>query len=143
METAEDYVEAVADIIAKKDQCRVGDLVKHFDVSHVTVSRIVGRLQSEGLMQTEPYRPIELTEKGKRLARKSKQRHEIVFAFLLAIGVGKATAEIELRRNRTSRQPENIGCDETIFGKTKKTGVEIIETGSCELNEIFRGFRCP
>lgn len=95
METAEDYVEAVADIIAKKEQCRVGDLVKHFDVSHVTVSRIVSRLQAEGLMQTEPYRPIELTDLGKKLAKKSKQRHEIVLAFLLAIGVDKATAEID------------------------------------------------
>ena len=95
METAEDYVEAVADIVAKKDECRVGDLVKHFDVSHVTVSRIVARLQSEGLMKTEPYRPIELTEKGKKLAKKSKQRHEIVFAFLLAHGVDEATAEID------------------------------------------------
>jgi DtxR family manganese transport transcriptional regulator len=95
METAEDYVEAVADIIEQKEQCRVGDLAKHFDVSHVTVSRIVKRLQSEGLMTTEPYRPIQLTAQGKRLARKSKQRHETVLAFLLAIGVDKTTAEID------------------------------------------------
>lgn len=94
-ETAEDYVEAIADVIDQKEECRVGDLAKHFDVSHVTVSRIVKRLQSEGLMETEPYRPITLTDKGRRLAKKSKQRHKIVFDFLLAIGVDAPTAEID------------------------------------------------
>ena len=49
-ETAEDYVEAVADIIDQKEICRVADLARHFDVSHVTVSRIVTRLTSEGLL---------------------------------------------------------------------------------------------
>lgn len=88
-------MEAVADVVSHKGECRVGDLAKHFDVSHVTVSRIVRRLQAAGLMETQPYRPIQLTEKGKKLAKKSKQRHEIVFAFLLAIGVDEATAEID------------------------------------------------
>ena len=94
-ETAEDYVEAVAEIIETKGSCRVADLAKRFDVSHVTVSRIVGRLVSEHLLITEPYRPIELTEKGKRLAQMAKKRHQIVFEFLLAIGVDEKNAAID------------------------------------------------
>ena len=38
-ETAEDYVEAVLDIIEEKNECRVLDLAKYFNVSHVTVSK--------------------------------------------------------------------------------------------------------
>ncbi len=117
METAEDYVEAVADIIAKKSLCRVGDLVKHFDVSHVTVSRIVSRLQAEGLMQTEPYRPIELTEKGNKLAKKSKQRHEIVFAFLLAIGVDEVTAEIDSEGIEHHVSPKTLAAMKKMLSK--------------------------
>ena len=49
-ETAEDYVEAVAEIIAEKGECRVLDLARHFSVSHVTVSRIVKRLIAEELL---------------------------------------------------------------------------------------------
>ena len=94
-ETAEDYVEAVADIIDAKESCRVGDLAKRFAVSHVTVSRIIQRLQSEGLVNTQPYRPIQLTAKGKRLAVQSKLRHEIVHDFLLSIGVDETTAMID------------------------------------------------
>ncbi len=94
-ETAEDYVEAASDIIANTGECRVLDLARHFNVSHVTVSRIVKRLQREKLLTTAPYRPIELTAKGKRLANRVRQRHEIVLEFLLAIGVDRTTAEID------------------------------------------------
>ncbi len=94
-ETAEDYVEAVADILAWRPKCRVTDLAKRFAVSHVTVNRIVERLQKEGLLVTRPYQPIELTHKGKRLASKCRERHEIVRCFLLAIGIDEETAAID------------------------------------------------
>ena len=94
-ETAEDYVEAIAEIVEQRGVCRVTDLAKQFGVSHVTVNRIVDRLQREGLLATRPYQPIELTRKGKRLATKCRERHEIVYRFLLAIGVDEATAAID------------------------------------------------
>ena len=94
-ETAEDYVEAVFDIINDRDQCRVQDLANHFGVSHVTVSRIVGRLQKQELLETAPYRPIRLTEKGRVLAKTMKKRHEIVYEFLRWLGVDERTAEID------------------------------------------------
>lgn len=91
-EKAEDYVEAVDDILSHKEECRVVDLAAFFGVSHVTVTRIVSRLVGEGLLETEPYRPIRLTVKGKQLAVQSRKRHRIVQEFLLAIGVDEATA---------------------------------------------------
>ena len=94
-ETAEDYVEAVFDVIDEKGECRVVDLARHFDVSHVTVSRIVSRLRTAGLMDTEPYRPITLTKSGESLAKRMKRRHEIVYQFLLALGVDEQTAQID------------------------------------------------
>ena len=94
-ETAEDYVEAVGDIINDKGRCRVQDLANHFNVSHVTVSRIVGRLQNESLLETAPYQPITLTKKGQRLANKVRKRHAVVFEFLVALGVDQRTAEID------------------------------------------------
>ena len=95
METAEDYVEAVADVIDQTGACRVTDLAERFGVSHVTVSRIVGRLEKAGYVVTQPRRPIELTASGRRLAEQSRHRHEIVYGFLLAIGVSERTAAID------------------------------------------------
>lgn len=94
-ETAEDYVEAVADLIESHGSCRVTDLAEQFGVSHVTVIRIVKRLERDGLLVTEPYRPIELTPKGRRLARRCRQRHEIVYRFLRTIGVEERAASID------------------------------------------------
>ncbi len=86
-ETAQDYVEAVADILYRHGECRVKDLARYMGVSHVTVSRIIGRLQREHLVDTEPYRPIRLTPRGEQLAAASHRRHETVLEFLLALGV--------------------------------------------------------
>lgn len=94
-ETAEDYVEAVAEIIAEKGECRVLDLARHFSVSHVTVSRIVKRLIAEELLTSQPYRPIELTARGAKMAKQVRQRHDIVLEFLIAIGVDQRSAEID------------------------------------------------
>jgi DtxR family manganese transport transcriptional regulator len=94
-ETAEDYVEAVAELIDTKSQCRLVDLAKYFGVSHVTANRIVARLAKEGLLQTEPYKPIELTRTGRRLAKSCQERHEIVRSFLIALGLDSATADID------------------------------------------------
>ena len=91
-EVAEDYVEAIADAIARRGVCRSMDLVKHFDVTHATVSNTIGRLQRDGLVITAPYQPIELTAAGKRLATQSRRRHEIVESFLRRLGVGEKTA---------------------------------------------------
>lgn len=94
-ETAEDYVEAIAEVLAETGACRIVDLARRFGVSHVTVTRIVTRLQDQGLVETAPYRPIELTAKGNRLAVRCRERHEIVERFLLAIGVDPRTAAID------------------------------------------------
>lgn len=94
-ETAEDYVEAVAQLIEERGEARVRDLAQMMGVSHVTVTRIIARLQNENLVATEPYKPITLTTKGRRLATEARKRHEIVLAFLLAIGVPRKQAEID------------------------------------------------
>ncbi|PHQ82879.1 MAG: transcriptional regulator MntR [Phycisphaera sp.] len=94
-ETAEDYVEAIAEIVDREGTCRVRDLADRFGVSHVTVIRIIRRIEGDGLVVTEPYKPIELTAKGRRLATACSRRHEVVVRFLRAIGISKKTAETD------------------------------------------------
>ncbi|MCC7425194.1 MAG: manganese-binding transcriptional regulator MntR [Planctomycetaceae bacterium] len=94
-ETAEDYVEAIAEILAEQPVCRLADLAKRFAVSNVTAHRIVERLLSEGLVATEPYQPISLTPEGRRLAARCRERHEVVYRFLLAIGIDEQTAALD------------------------------------------------
>lgn len=92
-ETAEDYVEAIDDLVAAAGTCRVKDLACQMEVSHVTVTRILSRLETEGLVVREPYGPVELSRSGRRLARASRARHDLVLKFLLALGVPKGAAD--------------------------------------------------
>lgn len=107
-ETAEDYVEAIAEVIEQRQTCRGRDLAERFGVSHVTVVRTVQRLVDAGLATTARHRPIELTPKGKRLASDCKARHETVYQFLLAIGVSRRVAAIDAEGIEHHVSPETL-----------------------------------
>ena len=95
-ETAEDYTEMIADLIRETGEARAVDLAKHFGVTGPTVNSIIRRLVREGLVESRPYRSIFLTEKGKLLADYCKKRHEIVYKFLIKIGVNEEVAKTKL-----------------------------------------------
>lgn len=92
-ETAQDYVEAILQLIGSSGRARVRDLASMMGVSHVTVSRIVSRLERDGLLDRTP--DITLTSKGLSLAKRIRRRHRVVLDFLLALGVPPRQAEID------------------------------------------------
>jgi len=92
-ELAQDYVELIADLIDHQGEARVVDLARRLGVTHVTVNRAIQRLQRGGLVDARPYRAIFLTTTGRRLARESSQRHDLVVRFLVALGVPPGVAE--------------------------------------------------
>ena len=94
-EIAEDYVEAIADMIEAQGACRVTDLAERFGVTHVTVIRTIQRLERDGLVRTEPYKPVELTQEGHTLAAACRRRHEIVYRCLPASCVPADVAAVD------------------------------------------------
>jgi DtxR family manganese transport transcriptional regulator len=94
-ETAEDYVEAIADLTTAHGRARVVDLARRLGVTHVTVNRTLNRLQREGFVTVQPYRAILLTDTGRTLAAECRRRHDIVAAFLRSLGIPARTAEID------------------------------------------------
>lgn len=109
-ETAQDYAEAVADLAATCGEARAVDLARRLGVSHVTVIRTIARLQRDGYVSTRPYRSIFLTEKGLRLAEESRSRHEIVVAFLRALGVPDAIAQTDAEGIEHHVSPETLAA---------------------------------
>ena len=94
-EIAEDYAEAIADLIEETGEARVADLAERLGVTHVTVSRTIARLQKTGLVTSQPYRAIYLTTKGRDLARTCKIRHQTIVDFLRSLGISKQVAETD------------------------------------------------
>jgi DtxR family manganese transport transcriptional regulator len=108
LETAQDYVEAIADLTASQGEARVTDLARRLGVTHVTVNHTLARLKKIGLVNTKPYRAIFLTDAGHKLAEECKRRHETVAAFLRALGVSETVAELDAEGIEHHVSPETL-----------------------------------
>ena len=93
LETAEDYVEAIAELTESIGEARAVDLARRLGVSHVTVIRTVARLQRDGYTSSQPYRAIFLTARGARLAKRSRERHALVVDFLRSLGIPETVVQ--------------------------------------------------
>ena len=116
-ETAQDYVEAIADLSASVGEARVVDLARRLGVTHVTVNRTLARLQQAGYVNTRPYRAIFLTDAGRKLAEECKQRHETVVDFLRLLGVSEKAAELDAEGMEHHVSPETLAAFERCLAK--------------------------
>jgi DtxR family manganese transport transcriptional regulator len=118
-ERAQDYVEAIADLIEKTGEARAADLARQLGVTHVTVIRTIERLKRRELVTTRPYRSIFLTDSGKALAAKTRQRHQIVVEFLEAMGISPQAAHADAEGIEHHVSEETLTAFKT-FLKTRK-----------------------
>ncbi len=88
----EDYVEIIYELILEKGYARIVDISSHLDVSSPTVTKMIQRLDEDGLVAYERYRGVALTPRGEALAKEVRHRHGVVTAFLRLLGVDDATA---------------------------------------------------
>jgi len=95
MESTEDYVELIDDLIRSQGEARLVEVAERLGISQPSASKTIARLQREGFVTSEPYRSLFLTDKGKALANHSRQRHDLVYQFLRCIGVSESTAKID------------------------------------------------
>jgi DtxR family manganese transport transcriptional regulator len=118
LETAQDYVEAIADLSASLGEARVVDLAHRLGVTHVTVNRTLARLKKNGFVNTKPYRAIFLTDAGHKLAGECKRRHETVVAFLHSLGVSAKAAELDAEGIEHHVSPETLAVFERRLKKS-------------------------
>ena len=95
LETAQDYLEAISDLIIQKGEARVVDLASRLGVSHPTVTQTLRRLQRDGYVTSEPYRSNFLTDEGRKIAESARHRHAVTVELLKKLGVKAETAEVD------------------------------------------------
>lgn len=91
-ELCEDYVELIAELIAREGEARQVEIARRLGVAQPTVARMLRRLAEDGYVQQKPYRGVFLTSAGEELAAECHRRHEIVEGFLRALGVSEEVA---------------------------------------------------
>jgi DtxR family transcriptional regulator, manganese transport regulator len=91
-ELIDDYVELISDLIHEVGEARQVDMAARLGVSQPTVAKMLKRLAGVGLIEQIPWRGVFLTPEGEKLAQETRERHQVVENFLLAIGVSQDTA---------------------------------------------------
>lgn len=83
----EDYLEKIYMAIEQKGYVRSIDIATSLDVLPSSVTKMMQKLDEVDLGIYEKYRGFTLTDKGKRLAKKIVERHQMLEDFLKIIGV--------------------------------------------------------
>ena len=97
-QSLEDYLETIYVLISETGSACVRDVAKTLDVKMPSVVKAIHELKSLELVIQEPYSPIELTKKGRRLANSVLNRHTLLRAFLMKLGVSRKAADIDACR---------------------------------------------
>jgi len=93
-ESQEMYLEVIYNIDQKDEIIRSIDIAKTLGYSKPSVNRAINKLKLDGLIAQEPYGHITMTEKGRGLAKKIKNKHIYLTDYLmLSLGIDKETAE--------------------------------------------------
>ncbi len=86
-ESMEDYLECIADVIAAQGFVRVTDVAERLGLRRASVSIMVKRLAEMGCLNHIPYRGFTLTEEGRAVAVRIKERHETLEEFFKLLGL--------------------------------------------------------
>ena len=101
--SVEDYLKAIYRLCLKGQPASTSDIAHHLELSAPSVSGMVKRLSEQGLLAHVPYRGVELTPEGRRVALRMLRRHRLIEAYLVAfLGYGWETVHEEAERDRKS-----------------------------------------
>ena len=92
-QSLEDYVEGIFLLIKDVKGACVRDVAKLLNVKMPSVVKAIHELKKLELVVQQPYGPIELTTKGKRVAKLVHNRHTLLRSFLMKLGVSRKTAD--------------------------------------------------
>ncbi len=91
-ESAEMYLETIYTLSQSSSAVRSIDVAEALGYSRPSVSRAVGLLKKDGYLATDGNGFLVLTQKGTEAAEKIYERHTILTAALMALGVDRESA---------------------------------------------------
>lgn len=104
----EDYLEVIYELIQLKGYATTVDISNYLNVSSPSVTKMLQRLNESGHVNYEKYRGITLTDAGAAIAKSMHERHSILAAFLVMIGVDIETANRDAEGIEHHLHPETL-----------------------------------
>jgi Mn-dependent DtxR family transcriptional regulator len=107
MNTADQYLKAIYLVQEQEDgPASTGDVADLLEVTPASANEMIGKLESQELLDHEKYKGVDLTDEGIRRARLSLQNYCIIQRFLVEV------LEVEEFREE-AKQLEGV-IDETV-----------------------------
>ncbi len=104
----EDYLEAIDTIMERKGYARVKDISDILGVALPSVTEMFQKLSEAGLINYEKYSGVTLTETGREIAKKTKEKHEILKEFLMILGIDCIIADSDACKIEHVVDPETL-----------------------------------
>jgi Mn-dependent DtxR family transcriptional regulator len=94
--STEDYLERIGELIERKGYARVVDIAAVLEVSQPSVTAMVQRLAEAGYLNYEKYRGLVMTEAGRAVGQRVRDRHAALQRFLSLLGLDAETQETDI-----------------------------------------------
>ena len=104
----EDYLEAIDTVVERKGYARVKDVSDILGVALSSVTEMFQKLSEAGYINYEKYSGVTLTEQGRRIAKMTKEKHEILREFLSILGIDDTIADSDACRIEHVVDPETL-----------------------------------
>ena len=91
-ESGEMYLETILILGLRKNLVRAVDVSEEMGISKASVSRALVKLKNDACIIVDDNGHIAFTEKGRAIAEKIYERHQVLTEILMALGVDRATA---------------------------------------------------
>ena len=116
-QSAEDYLERIHELIESKGNAHVADIAQSLNVGQPSVTSMVQKLADDGYLRYEKYRSLTLTDAGRAVAERIRNRHVVLASFFTLFDLDDDTQarDIEGIEHHLSSDTLNTLADLTAF----------------------------
>ena len=91
-QNVEDYLETIYLLKKRNSDVRVKAIASDLGITLPSVTEMIRKLTEKNLVTYKKYGPVDLTPKGKDVAKKVYAKHKLLVDFFISLGVDKKTA---------------------------------------------------
>ena len=119
-EAAENYLEAILMLSENKSEIHAADICAHLGFSRPTVSVMLKTLRQNGYVTVDELNHVRLTETGTAIAMHVYERHKILSALFISLGVTPATAYEDACKVEYDISDETFSCIRDFYEENLK-----------------------
>ena len=119
-ESGEMYLETILILSKSQNEVHAVDIAAEMGISKPSVSRALGRLKDENCLIIDAGGRIAFTEKGRGIAEKIYERHQVLTTMLVSLGVSERAAAEDACKIEHDISDETFAKIKEHYTKMKK-----------------------